>query len=418
MKIAYIMSRFPKITETFILYEMIEMEKLGHRISLYPLLREKQPVAHPEVGPFLRRARFQPFISLPILRANRHYLFTSPGRYLRMIFEVLRGTFGSLNFFFGALGILPKAVKFALDMQKEGVEHVHAHFCTHPAVAALIIHRLTGIPFSFTAHGSDLHVERRMLCRKIAAAAFAVTISDFNKKVMVEECHGAYAEKIHVVHCGIDPDYFVPKEAIDRDGPLKIICVASLEEVKGHRYLIEACRKLRDHDLPFQCDFVGDGPLREKIVAQIKEHSLETQVVLRGMQPRQQVMNMMRAADVKVLASVPTAQGKREGIPVVLMEAMAVGLPVISTRLSGIPELVQDGDTGILVEPGDSDGLAAALQKLAGNARLRRHMGLQGRELILRAFHLHKNTGRLAQLIASTGRTPAAQQHEVADCPT
>ncbi|MGH7457228.1 MAG: colanic acid biosynthesis glycosyltransferase WcaL, partial [bacterium] len=189
-KVAYIMSRFPKITETFILYEMLEQERLGMLIEIYPLLREHQPVIHPEVEALVKRAHFHPFCSMPILRANWHFIRHRPAAYFKMLVEVLRGTFGSANFFFGALGILPKAVRFAYEMQQQGIAHVHAHFATHPAVAALIVHRLTGIPFSFTAHGSDLHVERRMLDKKVAAAAFAVTVSSYNKEVMVDECGG------------------------------------------------------------------------------------------------------------------------------------------------------------------------------------------------------------------------------------
>ena len=181
VRVAYIMSRFPKITETFVFYEILTMDSMGIAVDVYPLLRERQPVAHPEVQAWVRRARFQPFISLPILRAHAHFLRRAPARYGKVLYEVLRQTWGSPNFFVGALGIFPKAVRFAFEMQARGTTHVHAHFATHPAVAALIVHRLTGIPFSFTAHGSDLHVDRRMLDIKVAASAFAVTVSTYNK---------------------------------------------------------------------------------------------------------------------------------------------------------------------------------------------------------------------------------------------
>ena len=199
-KVAYIMSRFPKITETFILFEMIEQEKNGIRIELYPLLRENQPVSHPEVSNYLLRANFHPFMSKPILAANWHFFKRKPVAYLKLIFDICFHTFGSLNFFVGAFGVFPKAVRFAYEMERKGVKHVHAHFCTHPAVAALIIKRLTGIPFSFTAHGSNLHVERRMLDVKVKEAAFAVTVSDFNKTVIVKECGEWSREKVHVIH--------------------------------------------------------------------------------------------------------------------------------------------------------------------------------------------------------------------------
>ena len=401
-KIAYIMSRFPKISETFILFEMIEQERLGYSVSLYPLLREHQPVSHPEVTAWLQRAHFHPFISWPILRANAHFAMRKPLVYVKVLTEVLRSTFGSRNFFFGAIGIFPKSVRFALEMQQEGIEHIHAHFCNHPAVAALIIHRLTGIPFSFTAHGSDLHVERRMLDKKVEAAAFAVTVSEFNKQVMLQECGAAAAEKISIIHCGIDPEVFVPAPQREPGQPFTMICVASFEEVKGHKHLVAACEQLQREGVDFECHLIGDGPTRAAIEQQIAAAGLQQRVRVHGPLPRSRVVELLHHADVKVLPSVPTASGKREGVPVVLMEAMACGLPVVSSRLSGIPELVEAYRTGLLLPPGDVDALVQALKTLAGDAALRRKLGQAGREKVLRAFNLRKNTEHLARRISSS----------------
>src|SRR5437867_33231 len=336
-KVAYIMSRFPKITETFLLYEILALEEFGVPVEVYPLLREYQPVTHPEAERLVQRAHFHPFISLPILAAQLHFIRRRPLAYFRLWAEVLGATWGSANFFLGALGIFPKAVRFAYEMARQEVTHVHAHFASHPAVAALIIHRLTGIPFSFTAHGSDLHVERRMLDKKVAAAAFAVTISSYNKEVMVEECGEAARNKIHIIHCGVDTSVFSPHRQSLAQRPFQILCVASFEEVKGHKYLIEACQLLRDRGVDFTCHLVGDGPLRPVIEAQITAAGLLDQVRLHGGVPRADVVRMLAEADVMALASVPTRSGKREGIPVVLMEAMASGLPVVTSAISGIP---------------------------------------------------------------------------------
>ena len=401
VKVAYIMSRFPKISETFILYEILEQERLGIPVEVYPLLREHQPVSHPEAEKMVQRAHFHPFISGPILRANWHFLRRRPVRYFKMIAEALGGTFGSLNFFFGALGILPKSVRFAYEMERQGITHVHAHFATHPALAALIIHWLTGIPFSFTVHGSDLHVDRRMLDKKVAAAAFAVTVSSFNKEIMVKACGESLRDKIHIVRCGIDSEVFAPPQRRDSNGVFRMLCVASFEEVKGHRYLVEACQLLRDRGINFVCDLVGEGPVRRQIEQQIADAGLGEKVIVHGSRPRQQVAAMLRNADVKVLPSVPTRNGKREGLPVVLMEAMASGLPVVSSKLSGIPELVDDGRAGILAMPRDVEGLAHALQKLSSDAELRQQMGRAGREKVLREFNLRTNAAVLAKLIRS-----------------
>lgn len=398
MKSAYMMSRFPKISETFILFEILEQERLGHTVEVFPLLREHQPVTHPEAERITARAHFHPFISLPIVFANVVFLFKNPLTYCKTLFEVLGGTLGSTNFLLGALMYFPKAVRFAHEMQQLGIEHIHAHFCNHPAVVALIIHRLTGIPYSFTAHGSDLHKDKRMLDKKVAAAAFAVTVSNFNKGEMVKACGDGLRDKIHIIRCGIDSEVFLPVEKKKGRGPLRIICVASYEEVKGHKYLVEACRLLHERGIDFVCDLIGDGPVREQVKKQIADLNLQDKVIIHGSRKRQEVADMMRAADVKVLASVPTAEGKREGVPVVIMEAMATGLPVISSQLSGIPELVDDGRTGILVQPGDTNALTDALQKLYENPTLRFNMGRAGREKVLREFNMKINVEQLANL--------------------
>lgn len=403
-KVAYIMSRFPKLSETFVLTEMAELDAMGVEVEVFPLLRERQPVSHPEAERWTRKARFQPFLSLPILRANLHFLARAPRAYLGVLVEVLRGTFGSPNFFLGALGIFPKSVRFAFEMQQLGIDHVHAHFANHPAVAALIVRRLTGIPFSFTAHGSDLHKDRRMLAAKVAAAEFAVTVSDFNREVMVEECGERSRSKIHVVHCGVDLDFFSPSEGPRDRAGFEIVCVASFEEVKGHRFLIDACRILRDREVAFRCHLIGDGPLRQDVAMQIDGANLGDQVVVHGGLPRAQVAARLASADAAVLASHPTREGKREGIPVALMEAMASALPVVATAITGIPELVEDGVTGILVPSGDPAPLANALHRLAADPALGIQMGRAGRAKVEREFSLHGTAERLLDLMGAQPR--------------
>ena len=153
LTIGYVTSRFPKLTETFILYEILGLERAGVRVELYPLLREKGGVVHPEAVPVVERAHYLTFVDWPIVRSQIHFLHRSPRRYLRTLALTLRGTIRSRNFFVGAIGIFPKVAHMARLMAADGVTHVHCHFATHPALAGLIIHRLTGIPYSFTARG-------------------------------------------------------------------------------------------------------------------------------------------------------------------------------------------------------------------------------------------------------------------------
>lgn len=398
LKVAYVMSRFPKLTETFVLSEILAVEEHGVEVLLYPLLREREAVVHPDAVPLCARARFQPFLSWPILRSQLAFLRQSPGIYLGTLWELLRRTWGSLNFFLGAVGIFPKVAHAARLMSAEGVGHVHCHFANHPAAAGFVIHRLTGIPFSFTAHGSDLHVDRRMLCAKVAEAAFVVAVSDYNRDVIIDECGEEARKKVVVVHCGVDTEFFRPTEEPEADeGPLSILCVGKLHEVKGQAYLVEACRLLAEAGIDVDCTLVGDGPDRGALTRRIAESGLDGHVKILGERDRVQVAELLGEAHVLAAPSVPTKRGKREGIPVVLMEAMSAGVPVVASRLSGIPELVEDEVTGFLVPPRDPTALAHALRRLHDEPALRERLALAGRDKVKREFDVPANATELVR---------------------
>lgn len=401
LKVAYIMSRFPKLTETFILYEMLAMQQQGIQVEVYPLLREHEEVMHPETIQFVEVAHFQPFISLPILRANLHFLLKTPVAYLKTLWDVLRANWGSFNFFTGVIGIFPKTVLFAYQMRADNVQHVHAHFASHPAAAGFIIHRLVGIPYSFTAHGSDLHRDRHMLREKVAEAAFVAAISEYNKELIISECQGNYRAKVQVVHCGVDTEVFrarsheTPYEK--GENPFMILSVGTLHEVKGQAYLIEACRQLQERGLNFECHFVGDGPDIKPLTELVEQAGLSDKVRFHGKLTRVEISHLLLDADVLTAPSVPTRDGRREGIPVVLMEAMGSGVPVIASNLSGIPELVNDQLTGLLVSPRDTVSLANALERYLKDPELRHRLGRAGREKVVGEFDLNQNAARLAQ---------------------
>jgi colanic acid/amylovoran biosynthesis glycosyltransferase len=400
-KVAYIMSRFPKLTETFILYEMLAMRQENVQVEVYPLLREREDVMHQEAVQFVNVAHFQPFISLPIVKANLHFLLKKPFAYLKTLWDVLHANWGSFNFFTGVIGIFPKTVLFAYQMRADHVQHVHAHFASHPAAAGFIIHRLVGIPYSFTAHGSDLHRDRHMLREKVSEAAFVAAISVYNKELIISECRGNYRQKVHVVHCGVDTEVFrarsheTPYEK--GENPFMILCIGTLHEVKGQAYLIEACHQLQERGLNFECHFVGDGPDKKSLTELVEQAGLSDKVYFHGKLTRDEIARLLLDSDVLAAPSVPTRDGRREGIPVVLMEAMASGVPVIASQLSGIPELVNHQLTGLLVPPGDATVLADALERYLEYPELRHRLGRAGREKVVGEFDLNKNAARLAQ---------------------
>jgi colanic acid/amylovoran biosynthesis glycosyltransferase len=396
-RLGLIVSRFPKLTETFVLHEILEMQKLGIEVELFPLLRHGEAVVQPEVERLMPVAHFRSYFSTQMWLDNLHYWFRQPHRWLIAFFRIVSGSWRSPRYLLGSVVFFPKAASFARAAEKAGVQHLHAHFANHPATVAMVMHALTDIPFSFTARGSDVHVDRTMLPEKVEAARFAVTVSAHMKEIMVRACGGASADTIHVVYGGIDTRMFEPSGGGD-DGVFRIVCVGRFEEVKGHAQLIEACGILDRECVQFTCHLLGDGELRPQLERQIARLNLQSHMILRGSRPQRDVLEALRSASVCVLATVRAANGKQEGIPNVLKEAMACGLPVVSSRISGIPELVEDGVSGILVPPRQPEALAEALIRLARDGELRARMGRAGRERIERDFDLCTSTARRAEL--------------------
>jgi colanic acid/amylovoran biosynthesis glycosyltransferase len=396
--VAYVMSRFPKLTETFVLDEIVALQRRDVRVELYPLLHESAPLVHPQARPLDARAHYVPFVSPAVVGSQLHWLRHRPLAYLRALWDVAWGTRHSANFLIGGLAIFPKAAHAARLMQADGVVHVHCHFANHPAVAGLIIARLTGLPYSFTAHGSDLHVRRDMLPAKVAEAAFVAAVSEDNRRLIVAECGGRFAEKVHVVRAGVDAGTFAPRRNGRHPGsPLRVLCVGTLHEVKGQAHLVDACRLLIVHGTDVTCRLVGEGPDRTALARRIAAGGLSDRVELVGARTRPEVVAELAAADVLVAPSVPTRAGKREGIPVVLMEAMSSGVAVVASALSGIPELVEDGVSGLLVPPGDAAALAAALRRLHDDSGLRARLAAAGRARVLAGFDVERSAEELVR---------------------
>lgn len=387
------------------LYDALEMERTGVSIYIYSLLRRKHAVTHSEVTRLQAPVLDLPLLTLPILAAQFSFIFRQPRRYFRVLYEVLAGSLASPRYFLGALAFFPKAAFFSRDMQKHRIDHIHAHFANHPATAAYIISRLTGIPFSFTARGSDIHKDQTMLRLKLEQAAFAIAVSAYNKSVMIQACGESLQNKIHVIHGGVDISRFTPGHSDEPAGILKIICVARFEPVKGHMTLLQACRQLRERGVDFECRLIGEGPLRSAVEEEIRRLQLDEDITLMGACPQEQVVATLAQTDVAVLATVPTARGECEGIPNVLKEAMAAGLPVVASDVGGIPELVENGKTGLLVPPGDIAALSDALARLAVDRQLREGLGYNGRQKVTASFNLQSSIQQRASLFL--GERPA-----------
>jgi glycosyltransferase involved in cell wall biosynthesis len=400
--IAYLMSRFPTVSETFVLYEMLELERNGLRVEVFPLIFERTSIVHPGAEPLIRRAQRARPRFVEAIRAQFYWLRRRPRAYLRAWCKALAGNRSSPRFLARSLVVVPLAAAFARRMEALGVDHIHAHWATHPTLAAYVVQELTGLPYSFTAHAHDIYVERPMLEEKIRAARFVATISEYNRRLLGRLYGSMAADKTALIRCGVDLDAFSarPPRAHVPGAPLTILCVASLRDYKGQSYLIDACGRLSRAGLSLRCLLVGDGEDRRRLENRIARSGLQDVVVLLGHQPRDRVSALMQEADVLVLPSVTTPSGKMEGIPVALMEAMAVGLPVISTAISGIPELVLDGETGLLVPERDPKALATAVLRLSREPQLGSRLAVAGRAKVMREYDLHKNAARLLKLLA------------------
>lgn len=406
MKLGYVLSRYPLLSETFILREIWELERQGQQLAVYPLRHAPgaRAKSHPRVAALRTRIWRAGWIAAG---SHLYWLRRRPLRYFATLAEAAARNRGDLNLELGALAYWGKAVAIARQARRDQIEQLHAHYATHPALVAWVVWRLTGIPYSFTVHAHDLFCHRAMLGRKIAAASSVVAISEYNRRLLEAARPAHAATPLHVVHCGVEVPPPCPARA--RGGrELRILSVGSLQAYKGHRVLISACALLRRRGLAFQCRIVGGGPLQAALRREIARAGLEDSILLAGAATEQEVAAELRQAQVFALPSVRVARtGQMEGIPVALMEAMAAGLAVVASRLSGIPELVGDGVEGLLVPPNDAAALAHALERLR-DPELRERLGRAGRIKVAAEFSLAANVARLAELWQRTRRREVA----------
>jgi glycosyltransferase involved in cell wall biosynthesis len=303
------------------------------------------------------------------------------------------------------------SLSLAMLAQSTGVSHLHAHFGSNATTAALLASRISGIAYSFTAHARDIFhtyvsadADAAMRRRKIAEAQFVATVSDHNRHHLIELAGRRAAHRIHRVYNGVDLARFRPNPDIPRDQGL-LLSIGRLIEKKGFVDLLEACRILRDRGIPFRCLIVGDGPLRNVLQQKINDWGLASVIQLLGWLPQEQVIGLMRRAAVHVLACVVAESGDRDGLPTVLLEALAIGLPCVSTTLAGIPEIIDDNVSGLLVPPRSPRELADAIARLLQDPELQTRFARLGhakakRDFAARLAHriLTSRNGRLETL--------------------
>lgn len=280
------------------------------------------------------------------------------------------------------------ACHWARELRRDRPKLIHSQWIHSGGSVGMYGAWLLGVPFSFTGHAADLFRERVALRDKIRRAEFIVCISSFHRDFFLQ--NGADPKKLRIVYCGIDPSAFSPSSRVREPGdPLKILSSGRLIEKKGFEYLIDACRVLADRGLDFRCSIVGSGPIEKALRERIDRQGLADRVTVSGEAIRQEdIPAFMRGGDLFCLPCVWASDGDVDGLPQMLMEAMACGLPAISTRLVGIPDLIQDGETGLLVEPREAAQLANAIASLAQNPELANRLALAGRRRILEKFDI------------------------------
>ncbi len=291
--------------------------------------------------------------------------------------------------------LFPKALALAADLRRLGTEHIHVNWMTSSATIAYVASRLTGIPFSITAHQHDIFYNN-LLAQKVRHAQFVRVISARNCAHLQALLPAELRAKCHVVHLGVR----LPSAPLS-PGPRvpRILCAARMCEWKGHRYLLQALARLRDAGMPFTCDLAGDGEIEGEVAKLLAAAQLGDRVKMLGNVPHAALVASLERGDYDVFALASTERaGEHEGIPVALMEAMAAKMPVVATETGSIPELV-DAESGILVPQADPAALASAIARLLDDPDLRARLGAHGRERVLAEFSTAETTRELVTLL-------------------
>ncbi len=360
MRVVYFVSLFPCWSETFIVREIAELLKLGVDVRIVSLKHPSETLVQSDAAALLDRA-IHPAPAPTALRRGIGEVARHPLRSAGELGMLVRGFWRRPRTLAKSLVTWWRTLALLAEVRRLAPNHLHAHWATYPSTAAMIASGRLGVPFSFTAHAHDIFLEDHLLARKLDQAAFSVTVSRFNRAYLAERLPSALLGRMRIIHCGVSPAGYAFQPE-DRQSGL-ILAVGRLDVIKGFAHLVDACALLAARGIDFTCRIVGEGPLRDALSRQIADRGLDGRVELLGARKQEEVRDLLRAAALFVLPSVVTPQGDRDGIPVALMEAMACGTPVVSTRVSGIPELVTDGVCGLLAEAGDAADLARCIEQ-------------------------------------------------------
>jgi glycosyltransferase involved in cell wall biosynthesis len=408
LRVGYILKRYPRLSETFVLEEIIEQERQGTEIHVVSLKKPDEGRFHADLARVRAGVTYLPGYILPSLKriasANARWFGRDPGRYLATLGLALRG--GDRRPFRAFL----KASLVAELVDRKRIDLLHAHFATGATFMAMLVSRLTGVPFGFTAHARDIfgqHIDQQALRRKVERSSYLVVVSDATRDVLRTVVGEDLARRVRRIYNGVHPELLRrPAPAMNGGVPL-LLGVGRLVEKKGFVHLLAAAALLKARGIRFRLAIAGAGPLRRDLERCADDLGVEARFL--GALTHSEVVRAMRGARAVVLPAVVAADGDRDVLPTVLLEAQAMGRPVVSTRLTGIPEIVNDGDTGFLVPVGGekelADELATALEKLVVDRPLAARLGANGRRRIAEHFNIARNVAALSACMrAAAGR--------------
>jgi len=398
--IGYITQSFPSLTTTFISREVSALREIEFNIVTFAVWKPNANSLSEESKGFVKNTHYVfPISWIKFITAHFYFLLTQPVKYSSTLAFVLTRRDESIANRYRTFFHFCEAIYLALDAKRAGIRHIHAHFTINAASIALIISRILDVSFSFTDH-NNFFTDQIILKEKLKESKFVISISehsrDFLLQLLPEE--KKLKDKFHIVHCGVSPEDFAPPTCRATNERPLIFSISQLAERKGYPVLVEACHILDQRGCDFQCVIAGDGPQQPLLEQLIAKYQLQDKVQLIGKVFQEQLKSYLERADMFVLPCLVASNGDRDGVPVALMEAMAMEIPTISTYVSGIPELIEDHQSGLLVREKDAAALADAIQRLLEDAELRVQLGKNARQKIIQEFNIHRSGAQLGML--------------------